>query len=382
MKFLKPIICTFILLGSVSHTSWSVASAEDPPLCKAHAEFPVADFHYSTLDNGKLNGKDGYAALKALGIKTVFRYYDQRNETLGCKTLTPGETDALIENGFSIAVVFQHKSPDPEQYFDKGSGTKAAKRALELARVNGQPEGSAIYFGVDGADQRIASGAWWYFLAKGKDLIEGNEGYKRIRGSKTDKEMETLIKQYNAYRRYAPVRFKDKNGTPLNPGKVKAKHFMPYVGTYFDEINAEFAKVKDSKGRPRYRIGVYGSGLTCGHLLGSNPVKPASLKPGSRVRGENAKIDFCWLSLSRRWPGSQEFAKTDKWMLHQQSTTKCTAWKRKSGEVAKLDFNRIQAGAKDFGQWSKVENRDLTGYLPPIKKKWDGVVAGCYKFQK
>lgn len=366
-----PIVVTTMFL--------SLFNAHAAPACKGHVNFPVVDFSFSVTDLGKKGGKEGLDVLKSWGVKTIFRYYDQPKETLACKTLTPRETDILIENGFNIAVVYQHNSPDPKRYFQKGSGTLAARRALSLARANGQPSGSAIYFGVDGPDQRLASGAWMYSLANGKDYVRGTKHYEKVRNGRSHKRMQREIRIYNSFRSYAPKWFKQRNGKPLDPRDVRPHMLLPFLDTYFEEINREFSKVKDNKGRPRYRVGAYGSGLICSHLLGTQPVKPAALKPNSRLRGKGAKIDFCWLGQARGWPGTREFAKTSLWALDQEGVTRCSNWKRRSGGVTDFDFDRVQTNLTDFGQWNKVENRDLTDYVKPIPRKYRGKPSSCYK---
>lgn len=87
--------------------------------------------------------------IKALQVSTVIRYYDHENETLPGKTLRRAERDLILQNGFKIAVVFQHNN-DQLSSFTANRGTLDAVRALELAKENLQPKGSAIYFGVDG----------------------------------------------------------------------------------------------------------------------------------------------------------------------------------------------------------------------------------------
>jgi Domain of unknown function (DUF1906) len=88
--------------------------------------------------------------VRAIGIKTVIRYYDHENETLPGKTLRRGERDLILMNGFHTAVVFQHHN-DRFASFTAWRGRQDAERSLALAGENSQPRGSAIYFGVDGA---------------------------------------------------------------------------------------------------------------------------------------------------------------------------------------------------------------------------------------
>ncbi len=87
--------------------------------------------------------------IKELNVSTVIRYYDHPNETLRGKTLRRAERDLILQNGFKIAAVFQHNN-NRLSSFTSNRGTMDAVRSLELAQENLQPQGSAIYFGVDG----------------------------------------------------------------------------------------------------------------------------------------------------------------------------------------------------------------------------------------
>jgi Domain of unknown function (DUF1906) len=87
--------------------------------------------------------------IKAIGIKTIIRYYDHEDETLPGKTLRRGERDIIVTNGFRVAVVFQHRN-NQFASFTALRGRRDAARSLLLAAENSQPKGSAIYFGVDG----------------------------------------------------------------------------------------------------------------------------------------------------------------------------------------------------------------------------------------
>ena len=67
------------------------------------------------------------------------------------------EPTVLIRNGLSIVSLYQYRNNLPEKFLkgleDTGSAKAEvaadAKAALDQARLVGQPEGSAIYFGVD-----------------------------------------------------------------------------------------------------------------------------------------------------------------------------------------------------------------------------------------
>jgi Domain of unknown function (DUF1906) len=87
--------------------------------------------------------------MKAIGINTIFRYYDHEDETLPGETLRRGERDMIVMNGLTMGVVFQHRN-DKFASFTALRGRQDAERSLLLAAENSQPKGSAIYFGVDG----------------------------------------------------------------------------------------------------------------------------------------------------------------------------------------------------------------------------------------
>jgi hypothetical protein len=80
------------------------------------------------------------------GVRGVGRYY---NYGSGTKVLTRREAQALLNNGIAIWVVFQFWNDEP-RWFGADNGRKDAVRALQCAQeLVGQPEGTAIYFGID-----------------------------------------------------------------------------------------------------------------------------------------------------------------------------------------------------------------------------------------
>ncbi len=86
------------------------------------------------------------------GVKTVIRYYNHRNSAqLPTKALTRDELDQLHGAGLSVAVVFQQRGGAGGNLadFSAANGERDARRALQLAQAMGQPDGTAIYFGVD-----------------------------------------------------------------------------------------------------------------------------------------------------------------------------------------------------------------------------------------
>jgi hypothetical protein len=124
-----------ILVGWVSVAYAKDYCARDPRIEAVDLSAPVSQ---SFLDN-----------MRAIGIKTIIRYYDHEDETLPGKTLRREERDLILRNGFKTAVVFQHHN-DQFSSFTASRGSMDAERSIALASENSQPQGSTIYFGVDG----------------------------------------------------------------------------------------------------------------------------------------------------------------------------------------------------------------------------------------
>ena len=104
--------------------------------------------------------------LAAQGVKVVVRFFARKPQPgLREKIMSADgnmidgvrEPTVLIRNGLSIVSLYQYRNNLPEKFLkgleDTGSAKAEvaadAKAALDQARLVGQPEGSAIYFGVD-----------------------------------------------------------------------------------------------------------------------------------------------------------------------------------------------------------------------------------------
>ncbi len=148
----------------------SGAVAYAAPTCNSHREFSAVDLSQPVTTITTKSGKSGVEAFKAIGVKTIARYYDWVDEETTCKSLFPKESDALIAAGFNIVTIFQHANSDPETFLDKSRGAKDAREALKLAGANGQPAGSAIYFAVDGVDQAIHDSVFEWRVNKGNTV--------------------------------------------------------------------------------------------------------------------------------------------------------------------------------------------------------------------
>lgn len=86
------------------------------------------------------------------GVRTVIRYYNNKNsQTFPDKCLTKGEASKLNAAGLSLAVVYQQRGGAGGNIddFAPALAERDGNMALQRAGEVGQPEGSAIYFGVD-----------------------------------------------------------------------------------------------------------------------------------------------------------------------------------------------------------------------------------------
>lgn len=139
--------------------SWAATSARYVGLLLATAiawppathagDYCVNDPRVEAVDLSAPVDQSFLNAMRGIGVKTIIRYYDHENETLPGKTLRRSEHDFILMNGFRTAVVFQHHN-NQFTSFTALRGRQDAERALVLAAENSQPQGSAIYFGVDG----------------------------------------------------------------------------------------------------------------------------------------------------------------------------------------------------------------------------------------
>lgn len=162
----------------------------------ALAQWPGCAHQATGLDMSRPANPHLLDAARQRGITTIFRYYDWEHhpgevvrldksweyvETLcgkipkdklcgevlsederatvprqSCgKVLSRAERDLILSYGLDIAIVFQHRNNCPRTLEDSGRGAFDAQQALGFARRLSQPRGTAIYFGVDGADARL-----------------------------------------------------------------------------------------------------------------------------------------------------------------------------------------------------------------------------------
>ena len=139
---------SFLLAGSAALAACTTSSKPTPttppvtPPAAANTGFPLIADTAARLDAAKAR------ALYAAGVRTVFRYYSHIPPSLVGKDLQPEEAAIIMGEGLSIGSVFQHYN-NCFRTFENNWGREDAEQALRMAEAAGQPEGSAIYFGVD-----------------------------------------------------------------------------------------------------------------------------------------------------------------------------------------------------------------------------------------
>ncbi|KHA51861.1 glycoside hydrolase domain-containing protein [Sulfitobacter geojensis] len=339
---IRLLYSTFVF---ISLATMSVAG----PACKAHPGFSVIDASHPLTDIMPRDGRPAMAAIRDLGVETIIRYYDNVAETLPCKTLVPEETRAILQAGFSVLAVFQHNNDNPMTFVTPGRGTLDAQRAIELALANGQPSGSAIYFGVDGVDGAIQSANYEFAKSGGNEISQARQAtLQSSMGAGSFRKHQAF---YDIYREEAVTLF---GGTA---GKHGPRDILPYIDTYFRDIQTIFTNFGNQTGI-RYEIGGYGGGLVCEHLLSSG------------------MVEYCWLSQSKGLAGYETFEASQKWVMRQELTTVCNGWKFGTGGDFQFDFNTVNPRTPDFGQWNTQVDYAVP-FSRPLKR--DG--AGCYAWR-
>ncbi len=159
--------------------------------------------------------------LASAGKAFVIRYYS-RTTKIPEKRMLPAEAQALAQAGLNIAVVYQDRARETDD-FGTVRGRQDADSALAAAAQIGQPSGSAIYFAVD--------------VNFTKDQV------------------------------------------------------LTYVRPYFEAIRSVWSAAHN--GAPLYRIGVYGSGLTC------------------RLLKQAGLAELTWLAEATGWRESATYAEWD-----------------------------------------------------------------------
>ncbi len=300
------------------------------PSCAAHKGMTAVDMSQPANTITTSSGKTGFAALKAMGVNTIIRYYDWANEDISCKALLPSESDAIIAAGFNIISVFQHENDDPESFFIKSRGSTDSKHALTLAKANGQPKGSAIYFAVDGVDQTIRDMVFEHGMSNGHKMSKK----RRRHLIHADRNFIRHIRRYGRFLKYHASVFHKPVET------IKATDMNPAIIRYFEQVNAV---VKTDN---NYKIGAYASGAVCELLLG------------------HKLIDYCWLAQSTGWPGFDHFFHSKRWAMVQERSTLCRTWNFANGDHVWVDFNRTNSIPR--GSWNKKGPIKSTPKIPKV----------------
>jgi hypothetical protein len=310
-----------------------MAIARTGPSCGLHPELKAADFSIP-LTEIRIH-KDGPLALDALksfGVTTIFRYYDLPTESLDCKTLLSDELDLILKSDFSVASVFQHHGNEPLTFLDPERAQLDAKRSLELAEAHGQPYLTAIYFGVDGAENEIVAYAHEFEISKGEPLTAARqreltgENYRKM----SRQALDRYILNYEFFRMNHAMLFPRQE-----PTKVSAADMLPHIDAYFAAIRAEFDRASGGDPAKSYKLGVYGSGLVNLHMK------------------NNPAISYFWLAQASGWKQFSQFVDSRLWNLWQQYPTKCTPpWYNVRTNKANVDFDLNMPMSDEFGQWS------------------------------
>lgn len=119
-----------------------------PPSPPQPAAVAVASAYPMIIDTAT-DTRPYLAALKAMGVRAIFRYYAQAAQPeVPQKQLTVAERDAILDAGLAIGSVYQYYSNVPANIHGT-RGTQDGEIALARAASFAQPAGSAIYFGID-----------------------------------------------------------------------------------------------------------------------------------------------------------------------------------------------------------------------------------------
>lgn len=108
---------------------------------------------------------------------------------------------------------------------------------------------------------------------------------------------------------------------PPRAGIAKSGFVETHVDRYFREVTGVLRE-------SGYKIGAYGSGAVCEHLLGEQ------------------LIDYCWLANATGWSGYRKFENSNRWVLKQHRPTH-----RRNCFGIEVDLNTGNPRVTDFGQW-------------------------------
>jgi hypothetical protein len=142
MKECRSLI-SVLLLAVLSASSALAAAKKSSEYCKLNSGVEFVDTSIPVSE-------DFLTKMKQVGVAIVGRYYDYPDETIPLKRLRKAELKLLEDKAMNVVVVFQHWNNKAKTFIDwKSRGPGDANEALKLAADFKQPDGSAIYFGVD-----------------------------------------------------------------------------------------------------------------------------------------------------------------------------------------------------------------------------------------
>jgi hypothetical protein len=116
----------------------------------AMAAAPIDPTERTAVADASMDCSDALQALKARGVKVIFRYYALRLQpSLPTKRITKPEADAILESGFQLGIAYQYENGNIAT-FTPERARQDSEVCLDQGRnVIRQPRGSTIYFGVD-----------------------------------------------------------------------------------------------------------------------------------------------------------------------------------------------------------------------------------------
>jgi Domain of unknown function (DUF1906) len=261
MKVLTFILVMLAGVCLLSHEGSAAAAAK----CEAGK-------NYAAVDLSEPVTEEFARKVKSIGVDTIVRYYDWKEETIKGETLSDAELKIISKVGLSVAVVFQHNSGSIYTFMKDGRGKTDAERSLDLAGLLLQPKGSAIYLGVDGPDALV------------EDALRGS-------------------------------------GVPEIP-KYLMNFIEKQVGRYFEEASP---LVRGAG----YKIGVYGGGLVCGYLLGKKLVNYCWLSMSTGWPGyEKFETGGKW-TLKQVGEGTDCFGKSADLSIAREASPEFGQWRPK-----------------------------------------------------
>ena len=310
------------------------AQAQETPIpktapdCAEQPEFAAVDVSMDTRVPRTKDGQPIFVPFKQFGAKTLIRYYDNELESLPTKTLRKAESDAILNAGMAIAVIFQHANNNIGKFLEPDIGQKDAQRALALADENRQPFGTTIYFGIDDVEGTA--------LRKMIDRYRSAGGGPLSDAQKEELGSGPLGRQaadyYENFRQHGPEQLHTDDLLSVKPDMLR-----PVIKTYFEGIKTTFASYSKQHGGKGYVVGMYCTGLMC--VYGK----------------QNALADKYWMNPAERFdqPDYLKFLKSDDWNMVQQLPTRSCGWKPTPGhDNFEFDFNYVRRAKPDFGQWA------------------------------